>query len=126
MGSNTFTSGIQDKIQRMSSLRPVVSRRISTRPVTEDDLMRLLTEPQNSITRQYEKLMLLEGASLRFEDEAKREMARIAAARGTGARGLRAILEDVILEVMFDAVPGSSVTITKAMVAACEGPDKAA
>jgi ATP-dependent Clp protease ATP-binding subunit ClpX len=103
---------------------PIVS---SLAALTEDDLMRVLTEPRNSITRQYEKLMLLEGASLKFEEDAKREMARIAAARGTGARGLRAILEDVMLEVMFDAVPGSAVTITRAMVAdAREGAGRAA
>lgn len=103
---------------------PVITSLVA---LTEDDLMRVLTEPQNSITRQYEKLMLLDGASLRFEDEAKREMARIAAARGTGARGLRSILEDVMLDVMFDAAPGSAVTITKAMIAnACGEAGKAA
>jgi ATP-dependent Clp protease ATP-binding subunit ClpX len=94
---------------------PVVTSLVK---LSEDDLMRVLTEPQNSITKQYEKLMLLDGASLTFEEDAKREMVRVAVARGTGARGLRAVLEEVMLDVMFELKPKDEVVITKAMVVA--------
>lgn len=95
--------------------------------LTEDDLMRVLTEPQNSLTKQYEKLMMLDGAILVIDEDAKREMARIATARGMGARGLRAVLEDTMLDVMFDVTPNSTVRITKAMIAkACTEEGKAA
>jgi ATP-dependent Clp protease ATP-binding subunit ClpX len=93
---------------------PVVSA-LST--LTEQDLIRVLTEPQNSIIKQYEKLMMLDGANLVIDEDAKREMARIAAARGTGARGLRAVLEDTMLDAMFNVTPGSTVRVTKAMIA---------
>jgi ATP-dependent Clp protease ATP-binding subunit ClpX len=95
--------------------------------MTEEDLMRVLTEPQNSITKQYEKLMMLDGARLVIDEDAKREMARIAAARGTGARGLRAVLEETMLDVMFNVTPHSTVNVTKKMITeACNEEGKAA
>ena len=66
------------------------------------DLMRVLTEPKNAIIRQYEKLFELEKVKLRFPDETIEAVADLAMRRDTGARGLRSILEEVMLNVMFE------------------------
>ena len=71
-------------------------------PLTKDDLVRVLTEPKNSMIRQYQKLMSMENVNLTFDDASLQELARLAAKKGTGARGLRAILEHLMLEVMFE------------------------
>ncbi|MDO4572301.1 MAG: ATP-dependent Clp protease ATP-binding subunit ClpX [Clostridia bacterium] len=68
----------------------------------EDALVRILTEPKNALTRQYQRLFEMDGVELRFDEEALRAVARQAIARKTGARGLRAILESVMLDIMFD------------------------
>ncbi len=67
-----------------------------------DDLIRILVEPKNAITKQYEKLFGLENVKLRFADEAIEAIADYAIDKDTGARGLRAILEEIMLNVMFD------------------------
>ncbi len=69
----------------------------------EDDLVRVLTEPKNAMIRQYAKLLGMEGVELVFTPSALRELAHIASQKGTGARGLRAILEHVMLDVMYEA-----------------------
>ncbi|MDZ4199153.1 MAG: hypothetical protein U1E27_07705, partial [Kiritimatiellia bacterium] len=71
--------------------------------LTEADLVRILTEPKNAMIRQYAKLMGMESVDLRFSPEALQELARLAVRRGTGARGLRAMLEHVMLDLMFEA-----------------------
>ncbi len=75
-------------------------------PLDEGDLLRVLTEPRNAIVRQYQKLLALEGVTLEFSESALRELARRAAQQGTGARGLRAMLETVMLDVMYRAPEG--------------------
>jgi len=72
----------------------------------EDDLLRVLTEPKNCLVRQYQKLLAMEGVELSFEEEALREMARVAMKRKTGARGLRAAMERFMMEIMYEA-PGN-------------------
>lgn len=72
----------------------------------EDILIRILTEPKNALVKQYQKFFEIDGIELEFTDGALREVARKAMERKTGARGLRAILEDVMLEVMYD-IPGN-------------------
>ncbi len=71
-------------------------------PLDEDTLIRILTEPKNALVRQYQKLFEMEGAELEFEIKALHEIARKAKARDTGARGLRSIVEDVMLEIMYE------------------------
>jgi ATP-dependent Clp protease ATP-binding subunit ClpX len=68
----------------------------------ESALMSILTEPKNALTKQYRKLFEMEGSELEFRDEALRAVARKAMARKTGARGLRTILETVLLDTMYD------------------------
>ncbi|OUM39548.1 ATP-dependent Clp protease ATP-binding subunit ClpX [Arthrobacter sedimenti] len=65
-------------------------------------LMQILTEPKNALIKQYQKMFLLDGVELAFEPKALEAIADLALDRGTGARGLRAIMEEVLLPVMFD------------------------
>ena len=68
----------------------------------ESDLVRVLTEPHNALVKQFQQLFTLSSVNLRFTEGATKEIARKALAKKTGARGLRAILEDVLLDVMYD------------------------
>ena len=71
----------------------------------EDALVRILTEPKNALCKQYEALLDMDGVRLTFEEDAVREIARQAITRKCGARGLRAIIEDAMLDTMFE-LPG--------------------
>ena len=71
--------------------------------LTEDDLVRILTEPKNAMIRQYQKLLRMEGVELEFTPASLRELAREAVRRETGARGLRSLLENIMLDVMYEA-----------------------
>ena len=85
----------------------------------EDQLIQILTRPKNAMVKQYRKLLSLEGVELSFTDSALRELARVAKKKGTGARGLRAILEHVMLDVMYEVPQDKSITekrITKTMI----------
>ncbi|KAA8719512.1 ATP-dependent Clp protease ATP-binding subunit ClpX [Corynebacterium spheniscorum] len=68
----------------------------------QESLVRVLTEPKNSLVKQYQRLFEMDNARLTFEDEALEVIADLALERGTGARGLRAILEELLVPVMFD------------------------
>jgi ATP-dependent Clp protease ATP-binding subunit ClpX len=65
-------------------------------------LMEILTAPKNALLKQYQKFFMFDDVDLHFTDDALEAVADQALARGTGARGLRAILEEVLLEVMYD------------------------
>jgi ATP-dependent Clp protease ATP-binding subunit ClpX len=68
----------------------------------EDALIQILTEPKNALTKQYFKLFEMEGVELEFREDALRAVARKAMERKTGARGLRSILENTLLDIMYD------------------------
>lgn len=78
---------------------PVVS---SLEELTEDDLVRILSEPKNAIVKQYRSLIELDGVEVTFKDSALKAIARQAIQKNTGARGLRSILENSMLDIMFD------------------------
>lgn len=82
---------------------PVITHVIE---LTEDDLVHILTEPKNALVKQYERLFSLEDVALQFTDEALTAIARQAIIRNTGARGLRSIMESLLLDTMYD-LPGS-------------------
>jgi ATP-dependent Clp protease ATP-binding subunit ClpX len=71
-------------------------------PLDEDAMIRILTEPKNALVRQYQKLFEMEGAEIEFDTSSLKEIARLAKARETGARGLRSIVEDVMMDVMYE------------------------
>ncbi|RWX50735.1 C-terminal, D2-small domain-containing protein, of ClpB protein [Candidatus Electrothrix marina] len=68
----------------------------------EEDLVRILKEPKNALTKQYMKLFELEGVTLRFTEGALNEAARKAMSRNSGARGLRSVMETAMLDVMYE------------------------
>ncbi len=78
---------------------PVIT---SVRPLDRDALVQILTEPRNALVRQYAKLFELDNVDLEFSDDALEAIADQAVLRGTGARGLRAIMEEVLLSVMYE------------------------
>ena len=75
-----------------------------------DALVRILTEPKNSLTKQYAKLFDMEGVEVDFREDALHAVAQKAMERKTGARGLRSILEAVLLDTMYDLPSSESVT----------------
>lgn len=79
---------------------PVV---VSLDALDEDALVRILKEPRNSLVKQYQALLKMDGVDLTFEEEALREVARVAMERKTGARGLRSVIEKTMTDVMYEA-----------------------
>jgi ATP-dependent Clp protease ATP-binding subunit ClpX len=94
---------------------PVIT---TMKELSEDDLVRVLTEPKNSLVKQYQKLLSMDGVSLSFEPDALKSLAKTALERKTGARGLRAEMERLMTDVMYEA-PGNAkmkkVVVTKKM-----------
>jgi ATP-dependent Clp protease ATP-binding subunit ClpX len=86
---------------------PVVA---TLRELDEDALVRILTEPKNALTKQYAKLFEMEGVEVDFRDDALKAIARKAKERKTGARGLRSIMEGVLLDTMYDLPSEEGVT----------------
>jgi ATP-dependent Clp protease ATP-binding subunit ClpX len=102
---------------------PVV---VSLEGLNEETLIRILQEPRNALLKQYKKLFDFDGVELSFEPEAVQEIARQALERNTGARGLRAILEEIMLDIMFEIPSRDDVArcvITRASVADKRPPD---
>ena len=95
---------------------PVIS---ALRAITEEDMIKILTEPRNSIIRQFSKLLSLDGVELQVTKDGLQALAAAAVSRGTGARGLRSLVEEIMLDVMFE-IPGRqdirTVVINKAAV----------
>ena len=95
---------------------PVVS---TLDALCEDELLMILTDPKNAMVKQYAKLMAMDGVGLTFTKDALRALAAEAVRKGTGARALRALLERIMLDVMFDS-PGrddiAEITINRAVV----------
>jgi ATP-dependent Clp protease ATP-binding subunit ClpX len=86
--------------------------------ITEDDMVHILSEPKNALVKQYKKLFLMDEANLEFEAQALKEIAKLALERKTGARGLRSILEEIMLDIMYDlpAYKDKTITISKDVV----------
>ena len=93
----------------------------------EDALVEILTQPKNALVKQYQKFFEMEDAELEFAPEALHALAKKAIARSAGARGLRAVLEDLMLDLMFDLPEAKDVekyTITKKAVMGKEAVQK--
>ena len=100
---------------------PVITQ---TCALSEDDLISILTEPKNAIVKQYRRMFRLEGCELEFEPEALREIAKLALARKTGARGLRSICEDLLQQTMFDLPSEENVVKVVVTPAAVRGEEQ--
>lgn len=77
-----------------------------TNVLSEDDMVKILTEPKNALVKQYHKLMEIDGVNVTFSEDALKEIAREALKNKTGARGLRSVMERVMKDIMFN-LPGS-------------------
>lgn len=93
----------------------------SLNELDEDDMVRILTEPKNAIIKQYQKLFAIDGVNLKFDEDALRAIAKLALERKTGARGLRSIIEEMMVDLMFELpeYKDYDIVITKEVV--CEG-----
>jgi ATP-dependent Clp protease ATP-binding subunit ClpX len=113
---NPFTDVEPDDLLRYGLIPELVGRLPVTVPLEaldEEALVRILKEPKNALTKQYAKLFDLEEVKLTFDEHALRAIAAKALKRGTGARGLRAILEEILTDVMFDLPGREDVTEVK-------------
>jgi len=102
---NPFAEVEPDDLLRFGLIPELVGRlpvTVSLENLDEESLMRILVEPKNALTKQYKKLFELESVGLTFDQEALRAVAAKALKRGTGARGLRSILETMMTDLMFD------------------------
>ncbi len=86
--------------------------------LTKEDFVRILTEPKNALVKQYKKLFAIDDVELTFEQEALEAIADLAIKRKTGARGLRAIMEEIMVEIMFELPEyrGYEIVITKDVI----------
>jgi ATP-dependent Clp protease ATP-binding subunit ClpX len=98
---------------------------VTLEALDEESMVRILTEPKNAQAKQYQKLFEIDGVALEFKDEALHAVAKEAVRRKTGARGLRAILEDIMLNVMYEIPSRKEITkcvITKDVIEKKEEP----
>jgi len=132
MGFGQKKKGKVDKEQILSQVEPddlvkygLIPELIGRLPIigtlnqiSVEDMKHILTQPKNALTKQYQKLFSIDEVELVFEDGAVEEIAKKAIERKTGARGLRAILEDIMLDIMFSLPEyrGKKVTITREVV----------
>ena len=102
---NPYAEVEPDDLLRFGLIPELVGRLpvvVSLEALDEEALMRILIEPKNALTKQYKKLFELEDVGLTFDPESLRAVAQKALKRGTGARGLRSILETMMTDIMFD------------------------
>ncbi len=92
---------------------------VSLELLSEEALLRILKEPKNALVKQYQKLFEYDDVKLEFSDDSLREVARLATERKTGARGLRSIMESVMMDLMYEVPSDNNIgicTITKSVV----------
>ena len=95
---------------------PVIT---TLQPLSEDDLVKILTEPKNALTKQYKELLAMDGVKLEFEDDALNRIAELAIKKEIGARGLRSIIEKAMQNVMFsipDKADAKKVVVTSGVI----------
>ncbi|WP_423217332.1 ATP-dependent Clp protease ATP-binding subunit ClpX [Streptococcus equinus] len=92
--------------------------------LTADDLVRILTEPRNALVKQYQTLLSYDGVELEFDEDALQAIANKAIERKTGARGLRSIIEETMMDIMFEIPSREEVTKVRITKDAVEGTDK--
>ena len=93
--------------------------------LTEDDLVRILTEPKNALVKQYKKLLNLDGVELEFSTDALNAIATMALNKNMGARGLRSIMENAMMDIMY-GIPSekniSKVIVTESVITKASDP----
>lgn len=122
--SKTFDlSDVQQKDLVKYGLMPELIGRLpvitTLNPLSEDDLIKILTEPKNALTKQYQELLAMDGVNLEFEDDALKRIAELAIKKEIGARGLRSIIEKAMQNVMFsipDRTDAKKVVVTSGVI----------
>ena len=93
-------------------------------PLTVEDLVRILREPKNALVKQYQTLLSYDDVTLEFDDDALQEIANKAIERKTGARGLRSIIEETMMDIMFEVPSQENVKLVRITKEAVDGTDK--
>ena len=122
---NPFAEVEPDDLLRYGLIPELVGRLpvvVALEALDESSLVRILKEPKNALTKQYKKLFELEEVQLSFDEAALRAVAQKALKRGTGARGLRAIVEEILTDVMFDLPTREDVVEVKVTEASVNNP----
>lgn len=126
---NMDLSDVQQKDLVKYGLMPELIGRLpvvtTLQPLSEDDLVKILTEPKNALTKQYKELLAMDGVNLEFEDDALKRIAELAIKKEIGARGLRSIIEKAMQNVMFsipDRTDAKKVVVTSGVI---DGTDEA-
>lgn len=116
-------SGVQQKDLVKYGLMPELIGRLpvvtTLQPLSEDDLVKILTEPKNALTKQYKELLAMDGVNLEFEDDVLKRIAELAIKKEIGARGLRSIIEKAMQNVMFsipDRTDAKKVVVTSGVI----------
>ncbi|MGT2785220.1 ATP-dependent Clp protease ATP-binding subunit ClpX [Streptococcus merionis] len=116
-----------DDIQKFGIIPELIGRLpvfAALEQLTVDDLVRILKEPKNALVKQYQTLLSYDDVELVFEDDALQAIAEKALSRKTGARGLRSIIEETMMDVMFEIPSQEDVKVVYITKAAVEGRDK--
>lgn len=126
-GASYMQEIISEDIQKFGLIPEFIGRLpvvAALEQLTTDDLVRILTEPRNALVKQYQTLLSYDGVELEFDEDALQAIANKAIERKTGARGLRSIIEETMMDIMFE-IP-SRVEVTKVRITkdAVEGKDK--
>lgn len=125
---NILTKVTTEDVRKFGMIPEFIGRLpilFSLESLTEDMLMRILTEPKNAIIKQYQKLLALDEVKLEFDEEALRAIARKAKEKKVGARALRSIIEDYMLDIMYEIPKDDNigeVVITKEYIENTGGP----
>ena len=118
---------IAEDIQKFGIIPELIGRLpvfAALEQLTVDDLVRILKEPRNALVKQYQTLLSYDDVELEFDDEALQEIANKAIERKTGARGLRSIIEETMLDVMFEVPSQENVKLVRITKEAVDGTEK--
>ena len=118
---------VADDIQKFGIIPELIGRLpvfAALEQLTVDDLVRILNEPRNALVKQYQTLLSYDDVELEFDEEALQAIARKAIERKTGARGLRSIIEETMMDVMFEVPSQENVKLVRITKEAVDGTDK--
>ena len=126
-GASYMQAIVADDIQKFGIIPELIGRLpvfAALEQLTVDDLVRILSEPRNALVKQYQTLLSYDDVELEFDEEALQAIARKAIERKTGARGLRSIIEETMLDVMFEVPGQENVKLVRITKEAVDGTDK--
>ena len=126
-GASYMQAIVADDIQKFGIIPELIGRLpvfAALEQLTVDDLVRILNEPRNALVKQYQTLLSYDDVELEFDEEALQAIARKAIERKTGARGLRSIIEETMMDVMFEVPSQENVKLVRITKEAVDGTDK--